>query len=136
MRSIETRENVGHFLLGEHDRQARRRLRRLNTFQPRQLDRENFPVQEKQRASRLILRGRGDMARDRKIGEKRLDFRRAHRRRMLLAVKMDVASNPVAIRLLGANAVVLQPDPMPNLVEEPCRKRSRVHRVSDAFRRH
>ena len=136
VRAVETSEHVRDFLSREHDRQARRGLRRLDAFQPGQLDREDFPVQEQQRAARLILRRRGDMARDREIGEKRLDFRRAHRRRMALAVKMDVASNPVDIRLLGADAVMLQPDPMANLVEQTCRMRNRVHRMSDAFRRH
>ena len=136
VRSLETSENVRHLLLSEHHRQARRGFRRLDAFQPGQLDREDFSVQEQQRAARLVLRRRGNMARDCKIGEKRLDFRRAHRRRMALVVKMDVASNPVDISLLGADAVMLQPDLMANLVEQTCRMRNRVHRMSDAFRRH
>ena len=37
---------------------------------------------------------------------------------MALAMKNDEASNPVAIRLLGAEAVVLEPDPLPDAVEQ------------------
>jgi hypothetical protein len=33
-------------------------------------------------------------------------------------MKMDEAFNPVAVRLLGANAVVLAPNRVPHLVEE------------------
>ena len=131
VRPLETNQNVRHLLSSEHDRQVRRRLCRLNAFQPGKLDRQDFPVQEQQRAARLVLRGRSDMARDREIGQKSLDFRRAHRRRMALAVKMDVASNPVDIRLLGPDAVMLQPDPLANLIDETCRMRDRIHRSAE-----
>lgn len=45
---------------------------------------------------------------------------------MALAMKMDVASNPVAIRLLGADAVVLETDAFPDAVEQE-NGRHRLH---------
>ena len=87
-----------------------RRLGALDMVEPRQLDREDFLVEEQQRALRLVLRAGGDVAHGGQMGEKRLDLARTHVGRVALAVKKDEAFNPVQIRLLGPQAVVLQAD--------------------------
>jgi hypothetical protein len=43
---------------------------------------------------------------------------------MALAMKNDEASNPVAVRLLGTDAVVLEPDPVADPVEQGNRRLS------------
>ena len=47
---------------------------------------------------------------DSEMRQEGLDLGRAERRRMTLAVEQHVASNPVGVGLLGADAVVLEPD--------------------------
>src|SRR3989442_1864705 len=65
-----------------------------------------FPIEEQQRAQRLVL-GRGrDLLADGERREKGTDFRGAHLRRMPLPVEKDVALDPMDVRLLGAAAVV------------------------------
>ena len=54
---------------------------------------------------------------DREVSEKRLHLRRPHLRRVTLVMKPDVALNPVHIGLLGADAVVLNTQPLPHLIE-------------------
>jgi predicted RNA binding protein YcfA (HicA-like mRNA interferase family) len=49
---------------------------------------------------------------DRQPGQERLDIGRAQARREALAVEDDKALNPGAIRLLGADTVMLDPDPV------------------------
>ncbi len=58
------------------------------------------------------------MAVDRQVRQKRLDLGRTQRVRVALAVKDDEAFNEVDVGLLGANAVVLDPDLVPNAVEQ------------------
>ena len=45
-------------------------------------------------------------------------MRCTHVTRVPLAVKEDIASNPVDIRFLGADGIMLEPQALPNLVEE------------------
>jgi hypothetical protein len=44
------------------------------------------------------------------VGQEGVDLGRPHHQRVLLAVEADEAPHPGAIRLLGAQAVVAQPD--------------------------
>ena len=55
---------------------------------------------------------------DGQMGEERFNLRRTERRPMSLAVEQDVAFNPVGLRLLGPDAVVLEPDPGSNPGQE------------------
>ena len=91
----------------------------LDVVEPGQVHAEDLPIQEKQRRLRLILCGRGDFPVDRKVREKRLDFRRAELRRMPLVVEENEAFNPVDVGLFRADAVVLAPDDFVDAVEEP-----------------
>jgi hypothetical protein len=52
------------------------------------------------------------------VGEKRLDLRRSQSCRVTLAVKPDEAFNPIGIRLLGSDALVLETDLVPNTIEQ------------------
>ena len=79
---------------------------------------EHIPIEKKQRAERLILRGSGDIAVDRKMGQKLLDFGFPHLDGMPLAVEQDKAPNPVDIGLFSANAVVFRSNGCPNPVEQ------------------
>ena len=45
-------------------------------------------------------------------------MRCTHVTRVPLAVKEDMAFNPVDIRFLGADGIMLEPQALPNLVEE------------------
>ena len=57
----------------------------------------------------------------------------AGRGRVALAVKVDVSFHPLSVRALGTQAVVLQPNAIPKLIEQPGRPgywrvgRSSVH---------
>jgi len=58
----------------------------------------------------------------------------AHLLRMPLAVKVSEAPDPVDVRLLGAQAVVLESDPVPNAVEQTMIRRM-IH-FSSPYRLH
>jgi hypothetical protein len=53
------------------------------------------------------------------IGQERLDLGRAERSRVPLAVEKDEAFNPLDIRLLGPDAVMLEPDLVAHASEQP-----------------
>lgn len=56
----------------------------------------------------MCLRGCRDAALDCQRCQEELDLDGPQRRRMTVAVKRDEASNPIGVRLLRANAVVLE----------------------------
>ena len=99
-------------------------------IEPRQFDGEHFLVQEKERALGLVLRAGGDVSHCGQMGEKRLDLAGAHLGRVALAVKMDEASNPVQIGLLGPQAVVFQADLEAYALEQGNRRAARTWRYS------
>jgi hypothetical protein len=53
------------------------------------------------------------------VSEKRLDLVRPHFTRMPLVVKEDEASHPAAVGLLRPYAIVLEPDAVAELIEQP-----------------
>src|SRR5690606_35232396 len=55
----------------------------------------------------------------RQVAEEAFHFRAAHLARMPPAVGLDIAANPVQIRLLGTQAVMLHPQTAPNFVQQP-----------------
>ncbi len=57
--------------------------------------------------------------------QEHLDFGRTDACRVALAVEIDKASNPVAIRLLGADAAVLELDPVASAGEQQSRRNVR-----------
>ena len=79
---------------------------------------ENVPVEEENGAERLVLRGSGDILFGGQMGEKRLDFRRAHFTRVALVVEEDIAFDPFFIGLLGAIGIVFEANGIANLLED------------------
>jgi hypothetical protein len=102
----------------QHDRQAGRPFCRLDAFEPRQRRPENFLVQEQDRTLGLVLRrGRHPLG-HREVGQEPLDLRRPHVAGVSLVVMQYEAADPVYVRLLGPDAIVFAPDPVPNLVQQ------------------
>src|SRR5437763_411500 len=75
-------------------------------------------VQEEQGAERLVLRGRGDVAGDRQVGQEGVHLRLGHRVRVADAVEPDEPLGPVVVRGLGADAVVADAAGGPEAVGE------------------
>ena len=121
-------ESVAPFQMGQHgahlgggedDRQPGGTFGPFHVVQPTDVLLEHFLVQEQDGAQGLVLGGGGDIAFHSQVGQELLDFPLAHLLGVSLAVEQDVALDPVHIGLLGANAVVFQPDFFANLVEQP-----------------
>src|SRR5690606_37234767 len=98
--------------------EARTRPGALDIVEPRKLDAEHLLVEEQERALRLVLRRRGHAPLDRQRRQEGLDLACTESGRMAFAVEHDEAPDPVAVRLLGAKAVVLEPDPVTDAVEQ------------------
>lgn len=108
----------GDFRTRKDDWQTNRRLGAGDMVEPRQVGIQHLPIEKEQGGLGLVLRRRGHVTFDRQMAEKRLDVLGPQNRRMSLAVKMDVASNPVRVSLLGPDAVVLEPDSVANAYQE------------------
>jgi hypothetical protein len=118
VRSMQAAQHCGYLLAGQHNGQSNGFLCALDAVQPGQLVAEHLLVQKKQRTLCLILRRRRDVVNDGKIGQEKLDLGGAHRRWVSLAVETDEASNPIDVRLLGADAVMAKADSIAYLVEQ------------------
>jgi hypothetical protein len=79
---------------------------------------KNVAIQEEQRAVRLILGRLRDARFGGQMSQESFDVDRRKSRWMAIARKPDVAFDPVDVRLLGAQAVVLEADAIPNPVEQ------------------
>ncbi len=104
--SVERVDDDLHLRAGQHDRDALGILGPHDVVEPRQLLLENLAIEEEQRAQRLVLRGRGDIAVDGQIAQEARDLGGAHLGRMALAVEDDVAPDPSDVGLLRAEAAV------------------------------
>jgi hypothetical protein len=93
-RPAEALDHGADLLAGEDNGQARRALGSHDLVEPGQLDVQNVPIEEQERAQRLVLRRRGDATLDREGTEKARHLRAAHLDGMPLAVKEDVAPDP------------------------------------------
>lgn len=76
-------------------------------------------IEKQQGAERLGLRRRADLAIARQMGEEGVDLGLRHLAGMPLAVKQDVAANPVDISLLGAQRAVADTQGAPDLIQQP-----------------
>ena len=88
---------------------------------------QNYPVEERERVECLILDGGGDAFLDREMREKARHLVLAHSRGMLLTVEENEAPNPVDVGLLGANAVVTNPNRFAYLIEQADGRIAIVH---------
>jgi len=80
--------------------------------------REDPLVEEQHRTLGLVLRRGRHPLRDREVSQECLDLRRSHVPGVSLVVMQHKASDPVHIRLLRPDAIVLPPDPVPDLVQQ------------------
>jgi hypothetical protein len=90
-----------------------------DTIEQRELARQHFAEEKQQRALRLVLRRSGDVQLDSPVRKKRRDMRSRQIRWMAIAMEPDEAFDPVDVCLLGTKAVVLEPDAVADLVEQP-----------------
>ena len=79
---------------------------------------EHFLIKEQQRAQCLVLRRCRYIAGPRRIREKLRDLPHAHFFWMSQLMETDEALDPIAIRSLRSQAVMLQPQDITRLVEE------------------
>jgi len=117
MDAQQPREHLPHLGARQHHGQTNRHLRLLDLVEPRQLGTQHLFVEKEQRALGLILRGCGHPAFDRQRGQERFDVGRPQLGRVAPAMEDDEALDPVAIGLLGADAVMPDPDPLADPLE-------------------
>jgi len=110
MRAAQRHQQCSRLGSREDHRQPRRRFRAYDAIEPRQFDCQHFPVEKEQCALGLVLCRRRNTAIRREMREKRLDVGSRQIDWMAIAVKADVAPDPVDVGLLGPYAVVLEPD--------------------------
>jgi hypothetical protein len=82
----------------QHDGQVHGPLGADDVVEPRKFDLQHVAVEEKKRAERLVLRGRGDLPVNGERRQERGDFGAAHLGRIALAVEEDVPLDPVHVR--------------------------------------
>jgi hypothetical protein len=109
-------EDARHLLAGEHDRQTLADLRPPDLLEPRQLEVDDFTIEEQQRMQRLAMRRRRDLALGGERSEEPLDLGAADFARMTYAGPSDEEPNPSHMGLLGAQAAVHVPDALAHLV--------------------
>ena len=71
---------------------------------------EHLPIQEQQRAERLVLGRRADLPFHREVRKIPTDLVTTHLRRMLLAVKDNEPPNPCSVGFFGPAAIVTKAD--------------------------
>lgn len=79
---------------------------------------QHLAIEKENRRLGLVLGGGRDLAHYREVRQKRLDLGCTHFAWMPLAVEENEASNPGHVLLFGAIAVVLDPETLPDLVEQ------------------
>jgi hypothetical protein len=116
---VERAENARDFRGRKDHWQPHRHFCAPDTIEQRELARQHFAEKKQQRALRLVLRRSGDVQLDSQVRKKRLDMRSRQIRWMAIAMEPDEAFDPVDVCLLGTKAVVLEPDAVADLVEQP-----------------
>jgi len=84
---------------------------------PRQLDLQDYLIEEQQRALRLILRRRRNLSSHGQMSQECFDFLGTQFRRVTLAVEKNEAFNPIDVGLLGPQAVVFPTDLVADAVQ-------------------
>jgi hypothetical protein len=96
------RQQACHLLARQHDRNAHARLGPDELLHPRQLDVQHFPVQEQDRAQRLLVRQRRHRTRIGQMTQEGLDLGCTHLARMPQAMMPDERADPVDMGLPGS----------------------------------
>lgn len=111
-------KQIQGLLPGEHDWQLPGSSDAFDILEGGQFDLKHLSIEKKQCAQGLVLGGSGDLGFHGEVGQERLHFRRSQVLGVTLAVKEDEALDPVQVRLLGADAVVLEADDGAHLLQE------------------
>lgn len=101
------RENAARFAGRKHNRQLRRAGDALDVVNEIEFSLEHLLVKKQQRAEGLILSRGSDMFFDSEMRKEFADLFLAHVARMAFAMKENVPSNPLRVRLLGADRIML-----------------------------
>jgi len=116
--AIHPRQHPSQLLDRQHHRQTLRPFRECDVVHPSQVNAQHLLEEEQQGAQRLVLGGRRNLARHRKMAQELFHLRRTHVLRLSLMVEQNEALDPVQIRLLGAKAVMTQPNSVPHLFQQ------------------
>jgi hypothetical protein len=111
-------ENRADLFASEDDRQSLGRASADNPIQPRDILVKDVAIEEEERAECLILRRRTDSFLDGEPGQEARKFGFSEQRRVAPPVEVDVSPGPPNVCLLGAWAVVMDPNRLPHLLEE------------------
>ncbi len=95
------------FSAGKDNGQLRRARNTLDVVDEIEFSVEYLLVKKQQRTESLILSRCGDALLHSEMSEKFGDFVLAHFVRMAFAMKKNVTSNPIHVRLFGANRIML-----------------------------
>lgn len=115
---LHMRQHAFDLVPGQHDGQTPATTRADQTVELPKLPVEDRAVEEEQRAQSLRLGRRADSLLDRQVREKGIDLPFPHLPRMPLAMKEDVAPDPVDIRLLRAIAHVPHPQALADPIQQ------------------
>ena len=130
--TVEATEHGSHLILHKHHRQPTLHARAPDFAHPRQLQAQRLRVEKEQGRQRLLMRGGGHVAIVGQPAQEGFDLRAAHLCGMANPVKAYECATPVDIGLLGAAAVVKQPDalaePIQHLGRTQRRQRMRSRR--------
>jgi hypothetical protein len=84
-----------------------------------QIDFQHLAIQKQQGIEGLILGGCRDMSLRRQEGEKNADLTGPHFAGVAVVEVTHKVPNPIAVRFLGAPAVMKRADPVTDLIHEP-----------------
>jgi len=115
--SLHPVENALRLVAGQHHRQALWPLGSHDAVEPRQVNAHNLPVKEQQGRQRLVLGRRGHLAFHSQVCEKGLDFLGTHFSRMAFMVEENESPGPLNILCFGSDTIVLEADPVAELIE-------------------
>jgi hypothetical protein len=118
---VQSPDDGAHLVAREHHRQAGRTPGAHQVVDPRHVAAEDVPVEEQQRAERLVLRGGGHGAGRGQCVQERRDRLVPQLAGMAPAVEDDEAANPGHVGLLGPSAVVARANGGANLVQQSWR---------------
>src|SRR5687767_8352190 len=101
-------QDTGDFFSCQHRWYSPRPFGPLDLLEIRKRLLEHVVVEEDQGVQRDVLRRRRYLVMQSKMSQERANFRRPHLLGMPLVIEQDKTSNPVHIRVLGANTHVLE----------------------------
>jgi hypothetical protein len=119
---VPSREENLHFVSREDHRRVRGLLGALHVVDPRQLNAEDFAIHEENGVQRLVLSGCRDFAANCEVAEEGAECVRTELGGWMTTMEEDVSTDPLDVRLLRSNAVVLEADGFAYAVQEACRR--------------